>query len=683
MNELGPGPRRSYLLLLARPSMGARAEAARALRAAGVTVLAQYGSVALEVLATPPEVESAQALGLFSAALKGSMKREHLERLTAEQREVVEQWNVRFAPGYRRGQQANAPLRGRSWGDDLAAPAPYSAIDPEEFRAFLAEYERETGTSIGKGQSPAKKPPRAMTTRAAVALERRITRATGDPTIAYHLVRLAARLDPREAEALRDLDDDLIEAIRRRFFLEAACWRMTGEIAVGIVLVESSRRGGPTFGATERAEIHQEILDGLNWLASEHPAGDLSWVYDVQSVRIDVADGDASDANCPNSSALEAGWRDPAMAAIAYEGHTYAPAWASVAEYREHMRVANRAAHALVIFVTPFANCWHAYASGGRVVLARHDDWGGWGRHTLDTIAAHEVSHLFGSSDEYTNSGTPCSTCESLHGCDQIPNGNCGACARPQQDCVMDANSRRLCPWTRAHIGWSHLFVELTTSDVLWAGTDDDVELDIGDRVFTLDTPDHDDRERNTRAGYPIWEPKLDCTEVHRVLIRKSPDGFAGGWELHRVRVWCRGKLVCDQDRIDTWLEDDHRTWLGCTTRSLAVNQLRIKITTADVLWAGTDDDVTATIAARSWNLDNDDHDDFERGNTDTFDLDPGPNLHLTDLHGVRISKSPDGFAGGWKLKGVEVIANGTSVFNDQGIDQWLEDDLRTWQGLF
>jgi hypothetical protein len=115
----------------------------------------------------------------------------------------------------------------------------------------------------------------------------------------------------------------------------------------------------------------------------------------------------------------------------------------------------------------------------------------------------------------------------------------------------------------------------------------------------------------------------------------------------------------------------------------LAVNQLRIKITTADVLWAGTDDDVTATIAARSWNLDNDDHDDFERGNTDTFDLDPGPNLHLTDLHGVRISKSPDGFAGGWKLKGVEVIANGTSVFNDQGIDQWLEDDLRTWQGLF
>jgi hypothetical protein len=60
------------------------------------------------------------------------------------------------------------------------------------------------------------------------------------------------------------------------------------------------------------------------------------------------------------------------------------------------------------------------------------------------------------------------------------------------------------------------------------------------------------------------------------------------------------------------------------------VNRLQAKITTADVGWAGTDDDVTLTLAGRAWNLDNPWHDDFERGNTDGFDLDPGSGLHLS-----------------------------------------------------
>jgi hypothetical protein len=169
---------------------------------------------------------------------------------------------------------------------------------------------------------------------------------------------------------------------------------------------------------------------------------------------------------------------------------------------------------------------------------------------------------------------------------------------------------------------------------------------------------------------------------VQRVLIRKSPDGSAGGWRLQHVKVWCRGNVVCDTD-VNKWLEDDERFWIGCTQRSNLVNRLEVKITTADVSWAGTDDDVTLTIAGRSWDLDNEDHDDFERRNTDTFKLDPDTGLHLSDLHSVRIHKSPDGFAGGWKLKGVEILANGTSVFSNQSINRWLEDDDRTWSTTF
>src|SRR5215211_2404123 len=250
-------------------------------------------------------------------------------------------------------------------------------------------------------------------------------------------------------------------------------------------------------------------------------------------------------------------------------------------------------------------------------------------------------------------------------------------CVTGVQTCALP-----ICPWTRGHIGWSHLFVELTTGDVLWAGTDDDVWLDIGDRAFTLDTPDHDDRERNNRDGYPIWVPELACDEVRRVLIRKSPDGFAGGWRLHGLRVWCRGTLLCDQT-VDRWLEDDHRVWVGCIRDWALVNRLEAKVTTADVSWAGTDDDVTLTLAGRNWNLDNEGRDDFERGHTHTFPLDPGTGLHLSDLHSVRIHKSPDGFAGGWKLKGLELVANGNTIYSNQSISRWLEDDDRTWSASF
>ena len=45
----------------------------------------------------------------------------------------------------------------------------------------------------------------------------------------------------------------------------------------------------------------------------------------------------------------------------------------------------------------------------------------------------------------------------------------------------------------------------------------------------------------------------------------------------------------------------------------------------------------------------------------------------------MTLSKSADGFAGGWKLKGLEIIVNGTAVYNKQGINRWLEDDSRTW----
>jgi hypothetical protein len=665
--------RRPYLFLLRQPSPAAQREAARQLRELGTTIVAQFRSVAVEALATDTQAAAAAALGPFSARLKSPMKAEHLDELTPEQRPVVEMWNARFAASYRK-MKADRTHVGKPWSaPGLQEPMPFTAIEPEEFRRLVRRYEERTGRHVmppvERGRRSAR--PRAMSPKAFGAYERQLAAAYDDSKLAYHLARLAHRLGPRDRRALLKLPPELIRDILEVFFGEAACWKMTGEMSVGIVFVESSRAGGPKFSTSERNDICNEILSGHSWLTSEHPEGNLSWVYDIQNVRLDVANGSGD----PD----EAYWRDPAIGQINFDGNTYTAAWSGIADYREDMRLANRSSHAFVIFVTPYANSWHAYAGGGRVTLANKNNWGGWGRNTLDMITAHETSHLFGSSDEYTGSGTPCSSCDTAFGCDNIPNGNCGSCAHPHQDCVMDANSRRLCGYTRGHIGWADLFVETTTADELWAGTDDDVWVDIGDRTFVLDTPDRDDRERGNVEGYALWSPGLQRSDVRRVMIRKSPDGFAGGWKLKRVRVWQSGSLICDRNNINQWLEDDHRVWVGCINDRSIVSTLSVKITTADVSWAGTDDDVTITLAGRSWNLDNQNHDDFERGHTDTFDLDPGTGFYVSDIHSVRITKSPDGFAGGWKLKGVQLVANGNTIYNNQGINRWLENNNRTW----
>jgi hypothetical protein len=662
----------SFLFLLANSALETRRQAAKLLREVGMRVAAQFGNVAVEGLGTRSQAQKARESDLFAASFSGPVLKEHFERLDPDQRAIVEQWNTRFSSSYRELVK-DQTHRGKSWGghEDLGEPMPYTQIAPEDFLQRLETYERETGKSLTQYLN---KRTTRFTPQEFVDYEKELGRLYDDPTLAYHLARTAYRLGPEYYELVARLPQDFV-GILYDFFPEADCWRMDGEIAVGIVFVESSRADGPKFGTDERNEICQRVLDGHNWLVGLHPTGNLSWVYDFQFVTIDVPNGSGD----PD----EQYWRDPAMGQVRYDGASYSATWGGIADYRNDLRVTNGAAHALVIFITPYANSWYAYAGGGKITLANKDNWAGWGRGTLDAITAHETSHLFGSADEYTGSGTPCSSCDTKFGCDQLPNGNCGACAHPHRDCVMNQNSRRMCGYTRGHIGWGHLFLELTTSDDLWSGTDDDVSLDIGDRTFYVDTPDQNDFETGNRDGYPFYEPDLAADEIRRVLIRKGPDGFAGGWKLKRVRLWLHGDLVCDQDNINQWLEDEHRWWVGCIHDSSLVNSLSISVATGDVWWAGTDDDVTLTLAGRDWNLDNPGHDDFERGNTDNFDLDPQTGFRVAEIHSIRLHKSPDGVAGGWRLHGVRLTVNGADLYNNQGIDQWLEDDHRNWSDTF
>lgn len=241
----------------------------------------------------------------------------------------------------------------------------------------------------------------------------------------------------------------------------------------------------------------------------------------------------------------------------------------------------------------------------------------------------------------------------------------------------MDANDLHLCQYTKAHIGWCDIFVELWTSTDNYSGTNDSVVLDIGYTTFNLDTS-HDDRETGNRDGYALWAGgNLSRDSIKRILIRKSSDGFAGGWKLKQIKVYHEGEVICNQTP-NVWLEDFKCWYLACTFTSNLVNTLSLIVSTADVRWAGTDDDVTLKLAGRSWNIDSDAN-DFERNSTRTYELDPQTGFNVSDIHTIIIQKSPDGSAGGWKLKGLTLNVNGTVMYNNQSINKWLEDNDRTF----
>jgi PLAT/LH2 domain len=669
-----------YFFLLSKVSIENRRDSYKYLKDLGVRITAQYGDVALVGSCDEKRASTARDTGRFLGVYSREISTANIENLSDVQRNIISIWNYRFSKEYRKVKNDFTNV-GKSWtSEGHEPPKAYTKVDPLFFKQELEKYLNKNEKTILREYSGKKKEDRKRSgsrtitgQKEFVQFEKRLREKYKDETLAYYLARIAYELPPAYQQLLLQIPYDIIRGFLVDIFSEPICWKMENEISVGIVFVESSQQSGPKFTTAQRSTICEEILDGHNWLAGYEPRATISWVYNFQFVAIDVANGTGD----PDESY----WRNPAMGQVNYYGSTYSEDWNGIIDYREDMRSRNYSAHAIVIFVTPYANSWYAYAGSGRITLANKNNWEGWGVATLDAITAHETCHLFGTADEYTGSGTPCSSCGGTFGCYNLPNGNCGACSHPHQPCVMDAFTRRICAYSQGHIGWSDLFIELTTADELWAGTDDDVWLDIGDRTFVLDTPDHDDRERGNVEGYALNYSGVTREQIKRVGIRKGSDGFAGGWKLKRVKLWCNGELICDNDNINKWLEDNDRWWVSdrCGTGDGIVNKIKLEIRTADVAWAGTDDDVRVYMGGSSWYLDNPWHDDFERGQNDIFDLDPGTGLYRSAITNVQIHKSPDGFAGGWKLKGIKIIVNGSQIYNNQSINKWLEDNDRDW----
>jgi hypothetical protein len=115
------------------------------------------------------------------------------------------------------------------------------------------------------------------------------------------------------------------------------------------------------------------------------------------------------------------------------------------------------------------------------------------------------------------------------------------------------------------------------------------------------------------------------------------------------------------------------------------VDSVEVVVRTANVRWAGTNDDVDLCLGPKlCFPLDKRFYDDFEQGDSDRYSvpIDDAVRDGLTvgEISEVRMKKSPDGIAGGWKLGGLEVFVNGgREIYDNQHVERWLENDRRAW----
>lgn len=214
---------------------------------------------------------------------------------------------------------------------------------------------------------------------------------------------------------------------------------LIGSVAVGLVIVE-----GPTpdlqFSQAELTKVVAEVQEGLTWLAQQEPLANVTWSYNIQTVRVSAQ----PDPGLSGFEPLEKLWRDPAMQSLGF-----APNFQGVIDYVASLRARLGTDWGYVGFFTKYPLHHFAYASKPRLVMQFKN--GAWGPDNIDRVFTHETGHIFGCPDEYSASGC---NCQQRFGFLQERNGNCRSCATPFAPCLMEANTSAICSFTRAHLGW-------------------------------------------------------------------------------------------------------------------------------------------------------------------------------------------------------------------------------------
>lgn len=589
------------------------------LRARGLRVTVQHEHYALEVLATDEQAASAMGAGLYRSYCRGPVDPAELDS-TDRARRVAELWNVRFDAKYREQYH------------DRAKPQPPLDRDSQGLRRFAAAFPHTLAKlaedmDIFKGDWSNWKEHRPKVFAAANEVYIQSS--------AKSLLDVSDTLGP-----LFELPIEPEESHRctLRFSQRFAPRELHGRMVVAVILVQVAASGHRFADAAQERRVLREVIDGLGWLVAQHPDGNLTFVLRFE---VPVAQ-EASSLHTPDvlAHALSA------LHLTVDPGEVFRGLGLAEKGLRNYLDALGSKLSGLAskaIFITPYADDDIAVAETlANTWVAYIDNWRGNGEATVDGIVAHEFLHNFGAKDEYVKE--PESTkkgfeCDCMVESDGIPNGNCIRCtsSRPQLRCVMNGFRRRLCPYTRAMIGWTDLFVEIETARNTMAGTDDRLWLDIGDRVLLLGTAEHDDFEPGQKVGYGFWGVSRD--EIRRILLRKDPGDLASAWLPKQVRVWYRREqlwdLVNDENR---WLDDATSSW-GHPEGIRDHDYVTLLDVELDTSAHGGGRSARLWIDERSWVLPCciPEPDGGRAIAKDRFSLDPGTGLRRSQLRSIRL----------------------------------------------
>lgn len=237
---------------------------------------------------------------------------------------------------------------------------------------------------------------------------------------------------------------------------------MTGSVAVGIILPESTYTDTENWTVEEQDQVVAEIQEGLSrWAAWSNSMGvnaNVSFVYDIhRSVSIDAEP-------IQTSSVYDYQWINKTMQTMGYATAAN-ERYRNVPNYLADLRAAKHTQWAFAIFVVDSSadvdgkftdgNFAYAYIYGPFMVMTYDND--GWGIANMDRVVQHETGHIFGAGDNYYLEGYGgCTSTTDKYGYLAIPNSNC-AYQNPSADTdvLMNNNNPDRVHWTSLQqIGW-------------------------------------------------------------------------------------------------------------------------------------------------------------------------------------------------------------------------------------
>ncbi len=107
------------------------------------------------------------------------------------------------------------------------------------------------------------------------------------------------------------------------------------------------------------------------------------------------------------------------------------------------------------------------------------------------------------------------------------------------------------------------------------------------------------------------------------------------------------------------------------------IDKIVLELTTcSEKRKSSTDDPIVLYIGGHEWNLDKPHYDDFERGNTDSYNLDVPSDLTGSDFRYLcfkkktRTAKDDD-----WCLDKIKLTINDKVVYEKDGLNAWLKGE--------